>query len=109
MLPVFTRTNDLNNLLNSTDVATLFLDRGLCIGWFTPSMKACSTSGPQTSAGPISHFAQRFTGGDLIEDAKGVLAKLSPTDSEVVSDDGRWYIRHMVPYAWGTTGSTAWS
>jgi hypothetical protein len=30
----------LNNLPNSPDVAILFLDRSLCICWFTPSMKA---------------------------------------------------------------------
>ena len=47
---------------------------------------------------PISHFAQRFTGGDLIDDVKTVLAKLSPLDMEVESDSGRWYIRHMLPY-----------
>ena len=92
------RTNDLNNLLNSTDIATLFLDRALCIRWFTPAMKALFELIPTDIGRPISHFAQRFSGGDLIEDARAVLAKLSPMDTEVVNDQGRWYLRHMLPY-----------
>ena len=95
------RTNDLNNLLNSTDVATLFLDRNLGIRWFTPAMKALLQLLPTDIGRPISHFAQRFRGGDLVEDARGVLVKLSAADSEVVSDDGHCYVRHMVPYRTG--------
>jgi hypothetical protein len=64
------RTNDLKNLLNSTDVATLFLDRSLCIRWFTPSMKALLELLPSDVGRPISHLAQRFSGGDLLEDAR---------------------------------------
>jgi two-component system, chemotaxis family, CheB/CheR fusion protein len=92
------RTNDLNNLLNSTDVATLFLDRALCIRWFTPSMKALLELLPSDIGRPIAHFAQRFSGGDLLEDGRKVLERLLPSDTEVVDDLGRWYIRHIVPY-----------
>jgi two-component system CheB/CheR fusion protein len=92
------RTNDLNNLLNSTDVATLFLDRSLCIRWFTPAMKALLELLPTDIGRPISHFAQRFSGGDLLEEARKVLERLLPSDTEVVDDLGRWYIRHAVPY-----------
>jgi two-component system, chemotaxis family, CheB/CheR fusion protein len=92
------RTNDLNNLLNSTEVATLFLDRSLCIRWFTPSLKALLQLLPSDIGRPISHFAQRFRGGDLVEDARRVLDRLLPTDAEVVDDLGRWYIRNILPY-----------
>jgi two-component system CheB/CheR fusion protein len=92
------RTDDLNNLLNSTDVATLFLDRALCIRWFTPTMKTLLELRATDIGRPISHFAQRFSGGDLLEDAREVLARLRASDAEVVDDLGRWYIRHIVPY-----------
>jgi two-component system CheB/CheR fusion protein len=92
------RTDDLNNLLNSTDVATLFLDRNLCVRWFTPSMKTLLELLPTDIGRPISHFAQRFKGGDLLEDARQVLERLLPSDAEVMDDLGRWYIRHIVPY-----------
>lgn len=92
------RTADLNNLLNSTDIATLFLDRALCIRWFTPAMKGLYDLVPTDIGRPISHLAQRFSGGDLAEDVERVLAKLTPTDTEVVNDQSRWYQRHIAPY-----------
>jgi two-component system CheB/CheR fusion protein len=92
------RTDDLNNLLNSTDIATLFLDRRLCIRWFTPSMRALLELLPTDIGRPVSHFAQRFRDGDLLNDARKALERLQPSDTEVVDDLGRWYIRHIVPY-----------
>jgi PAS domain S-box-containing protein len=92
------RTNDLNNLLNSTDIATLFLDRNLCIRWFTPTMKARLELLPSDIGRPIAHFAQRFKGSDLVDDASKVLERLLPLDAEVMDDLGRWYLRHMLPY-----------
>jgi two-component system CheB/CheR fusion protein len=95
------RTDDLNNLLNSSDVATLFLDLSLCIRWFTPSMKALLELRSTDIGRPISHFAQRFSGGDLVEDARNVLERLLPSDTEVTDDLGRWYLRHMMLYRTG--------
>ena len=92
------RTDDLNNLLNGTDVATLFLDRALCIRWFTPAMKALLELLPTDIGRPISHFAQKFSGGDLVEDARRVIERLLPSNTEVTDDLRRWYIRHIVPY-----------
>src|SRR5512132_326172 len=92
------RTADLNNLLNSTDIATLFLDRALCIRWFTPRMRALFELLPTDIGRPISHLTQRFSGGDLLDVAKRVLAKLTTMDAEVVSDQSRWYLRHIAPY-----------
>ena len=92
------RTDDLNNLLNSTDIAVLFLDRNFCIRWFTPQMKALLALLPSDFGRPITHFAQKFTGGDLLEDARRVLERLLPVDAEVVDELGRWYIRRGIPY-----------
>lgn len=61
-------------------------------------MKALFELLPSDIGRPIAHFAQRFSGGDMVEDAKEVLARLAPTDTEALTDSGRWYIRHMLPY-----------
>ncbi|MGH6895388.1 MAG: chemotaxis protein CheB [Geminicoccaceae bacterium] len=93
-----TRTNDLNNLLNSTEIATLFLDANLRIRWFTPAMKGLLDFMPADIGRPVSHFAQRFLGGDLAEDAKEVLERLVPRMSEVAGDSDRAYLRNTLPY-----------
>ncbi len=92
------RTDDLDNLLSSTDVATLFLDRSLCIRWFTPSTRPLLELRPTDIGRPIAHFAQRFSGGALVEDARQVLERLVPSSCEVMDDLGRWYIRRILPY-----------
>jgi two-component system CheB/CheR fusion protein len=92
------RTDDLNNLLNSTDIATLFLDRELRIRWFTPAMQDLLALLPSDLGRPVAHFAQRFTGGELMNDARQVLETLSANDTEVVSDAGRCYLRRSLPY-----------
>ncbi len=92
------RTDDLNNLLNSTDIATLFLDRKLRIRWFTPSMKKLLELLPTDIGRPVSHFAPRFSGGNLLSDAREVLERLQPRNAEVEDDAGRWYIRVILPF-----------
>ena len=92
------RTSDLNNLLNSTDVATLFLDRNLRIRWFTPAMKNLLELLTTDIGRPVYHFSPKFTGDDFVEEAKRVLQTLQPSDAEVVSDQDRWYLRQVMPY-----------
>ena len=92
------RTNDLNNLLNSTEIATLFLDRELGIRWFTPAMQGLLNLRASDIGRPVSHFAQRFTGDDFLEDVREVLQRLVPRTGEVVGDDDRTYIRRILPY-----------
>jgi PAS domain-containing protein len=61
-------------------------------------MKALLELLPSDIGRPISHFAQRFRGGNLVEDGRRVLDRLLPTEAEVVDDLGRWYIRNILPY-----------
>jgi two-component system CheB/CheR fusion protein len=64
-------------------------------------MKALLELLPADIGRPISHFAQRFSGGDLLEHARNVLERLVPSSTEVVDDLGRWYIRRTIPYRTG--------
>ncbi|MGA2500958.1 MAG: PAS domain-containing protein, partial [Tepidisphaeraceae bacterium] len=64
------KTNDLNNLLTSTDIATLFLDRQFRVKWFTSATTRLLRLQPTDIGRPIGDFAQKFTGGDLLQDAE---------------------------------------
>ena len=91
-------TNDLNNLLSSTDIAVVFLDLQLNVRGFTPASNDLLELIPADIGRPLAHLAQKFSDGDLIANARQVIAKLVPMESEVNSHSGRWYLRRILPY-----------
>jgi two-component system CheB/CheR fusion protein len=92
------RTNDLNNLLNSSDVATLFLDTHFSIRWFTPAMRSLLDILPTDIGRPVSHFALKFEDSTFLNDSELVLQNLIPREAEVRNEEGRWYMRRILPY-----------
>jgi two-component system CheB/CheR fusion protein len=91
-------TNDLSNLLTSTDVATVFLDRQFRIRFVTPAMTRLMDLTRADTGRPIGSFAMRFDDPSLLRDAETVIEKLVPSEAEVPSHDHRWYLRRIVPY-----------
>lgn len=91
-------TNDLNNLLIGSETATLFLDDQFCVKWFSPASRELFELVSTDIGRPIAHFAQKFADDKLLEDAETVLKKLVPSEVEVPSDAGHWYLRRMQPY-----------
>ena len=89
---------DLENLIVSTEIATLFLDRDLRIQRFTPRVRDLFHVLPSDVGRPLADLAQRFGGGRLAEDAEAVLARLETTEREVEGEDGRWYLVQARPY-----------
>jgi two-component system CheB/CheR fusion protein len=91
-------TNDLDNLLSSTDIAVVFLDTRLCVRRFTPAVSDLLQLIAADVGRPLQDLAQKFSGGDLIAAAAQVLSKLSPHEHEVHSHSGRWYLQRLLPY-----------
>ncbi|MEW6667565.1 MAG: CheR family methyltransferase [Thermodesulfobacteriota bacterium] len=90
--------NDILNLLSSTHIATVFLDRDLRIRRYTPAATRLFSLVPSDVGRPIADILRRFSDDALLEDAARVLADLAPLSSEVQAEDGRWYIRRITPY-----------
>ena len=93
--------NDLSNLLSSTSVAVLFLDTEFCVRRFTPAMHDLLELLPADIGRPVAHLARKFDGGDLLADARSVLATLAPAESEIRSHSGAWYLQRVLPYRTG--------
>jgi two-component system CheB/CheR fusion protein len=91
-------TNDLSNLLSSTNIAVLFLDTQFRVRRFTPAVYDLLELIPGDIGRPIANMAQKFDGSGLIEDARAVLTRLIPTEAEVLSHSGSWYLRRILPY-----------
>ena len=90
--------NDVVNLLASTSIATLFLDKGFRIKRFTPAITGLMSLIPTDLGRPIGDILMHFTDEALLDDARRVLVDLAPLSREVQADDGRWYIRRIMPY-----------
>ena len=93
-----TINTDLQNLLASTDVPTIFLDRDFRITFFTPAATELMRLIPSDVGRSIRDIKERFRDDRLLEDARSVLEKLATVSAEVPTDDGRWYVRKIVPY-----------
>jgi two-component system CheB/CheR fusion protein len=92
------RSNELRTILDCTDIATLVLDANLRILFFTPAAKSLFDVIAFDIGRPLADLPHFFEDGDLLGDAGAVLANGAPIRREVRADDGRWFIRGMLPY-----------
>jgi two-component system CheB/CheR fusion protein len=90
--------NDMANLLNSTEVATVFLDSQLRIKLYTPSTSRLFNLITGDLGRPIRDIAPKFVDPALQRDAENVLRDLVPREEEVRIEDGTWYLRRIIPY-----------
>ncbi len=93
-----TTSNDLQNVLYSTGVATIFLDSDLNIRFFTPATKALFNVIPSDVGRPLAHLSSLAADGLLLTDAATVLRTLGPLEQEIETPNGVWYIRRISPY-----------
>jgi len=91
-------SNDLKNLLNSTDIATLFLDNDLNVRRFTPETKKIIKLIPADVGRPITDLASDLCYPELADDARDVLQKLASKEQSIEARDGRWFTVRIMPY-----------
>ncbi|MEW6301595.1 MAG: PAS domain-containing protein [Thermodesulfobacteriota bacterium] len=91
--------SDLQNLLNSTQIATIFLDRELRIRNFTPAAGAVFPLLPGDIGRPLTDLAQRFVDADLVSDATAVLRTLAWRERPLrMADRDARYLMRVLPY-----------
>jgi two-component system, chemotaxis family, CheB/CheR fusion protein len=90
--------DDLHNLLNSTEVATIFLDNDLNIKRFTPAAKRVIHLIETDVGRPLTDIASKLIDDQLIEKAREVLQTLVFQEREVQATDGEWYVLRIFPY-----------
>ncbi|MEI6291282.1 MAG: CheR family methyltransferase, partial [Chloroflexota bacterium] len=91
--------NDMNNLLASTGVGTIFVDHQLLIQRFTASITPVINLIAGDVGRPVGHIVSNLIGYDaLVEDVKNVLSSLIPRDVEVQTTLGIWYLLRIQPY-----------
>tara|TARA_R110001606_G_scaffold361754_7_gene515228 strand:- start:138423 stop:141398 length:2976 start_codon:yes stop_codon:yes gene_type:complete len=90
--------DDIKNLLDSTKVATIFLDTQLKIRRFTPTMTNIINLLPTDIGRPIDHFSSNLCDVKLTDYATKVLLSLDKVDLEVKDHIGNYYNMRLLPY-----------
>jgi len=90
--------NDIQNLINSSDIGAIFLDRSGRIKLFTPKMRDTFSLIPSDRGRPLTDITTQLIDQDLPADVARVLERLERVEREVATRDGRWHVMHALPY-----------
>lgn len=92
-------TSDLKNFLESTQIATVFLDNDLRVMNFTPAITQILHLVETDVGRPIAHIKARIPIEELYDDIRRVLRTLASVERELSApDSGRRYIVRILPY-----------
>ena len=90
--------SDLLNLMNSTQIATIFLCKQLRVKSFTPAMSEVFHLIQSDIGRPLHHLTSKVEAPSLIKDAQTVLETLKSIEREIPGQGHKWYIMRISPY-----------
>lgn len=90
--------DDMQNLLNSTDIATIFLDNHLHIKRYTEQAKNLIKLIPTDVGRPIGDLVSSLDYENLEEDCRKVFRSLNSREVEVRTKGDDWYLVRIMPY-----------
>ena len=90
--------SDLQNLMASTEIAILFLDRRLQVKRYTPRTEDVFNIIKSDLGRPFAHISHNLDYNDLPQDVERVLNTLETVEREVRSKTGQWYLLRIRPY-----------
>lgn len=90
--------DDMQNLLNSTRVATIFLDNDLCVQRYTEQARELFHLIPTDVGRPLTDLAFNLECDSLAEDCRAVLRTLQCSEREVCAKGGPWHLMRIMPY-----------
>lgn len=90
--------NDMRNLLNSTEIVTVFLDNELHVRRFTPGADKIFKLITGDVGRPLSDIVSNLLYPEMTEVAREVLRTLAFSEKQITSTDGRWFSVRIMPY-----------
>ncbi len=92
-------SNNLQNLINSSDIGTIFLDRSLRVALFTPATRRIFNLIPADYGRRLSDITNKLGDLNLAHDAETVLDKLTTVEKEVSTAEGKKaFLMRISPY-----------
>jgi two-component system CheB/CheR fusion protein len=90
--------SDMRNLLNSTDIATLFLDKDMNVRRFTERARRVINLRESDVGRPLSDLTTQLDYPGLEQDVQDMLRTMVIAERQVRSTDGHWYAVRVMPY-----------
>jgi two-component system CheB/CheR fusion protein len=90
--------SDMKNLLDSTEIATLFLNNKLCVRRFTSATSKITRLIPADVGRPITDIASALLYPELADEARGVLRTLEKVERQISLPNGDWFAARILPY-----------
>jgi two-component system, chemotaxis family, CheB/CheR fusion protein len=90
--------NNFQNLINSTNIGTIFLDRTFKVRLFTPSAQQTFNLIPTDIGRPLLDITNRLKDANFLSDMQSVLQKLDAIEREVKTTGGESYLMRIAPY-----------
>jgi two-component system, chemotaxis family, CheB/CheR fusion protein len=90
--------SDMQNLLNSTDIATLFLDKDLNVRRFTEQIARVVHLRAADVGRPLSELASTLIYPEMHADVKETLRTLAFSEKQIATSDGQWFTVRIMPY-----------
>ncbi len=90
--------NDFQNLINSADIGTVFLDRNFRVKMFTPAARSIFNLIPADMGRPLSDITGKLEYAELARDVEMAVEKLQPIEREVSISGGTTYLMQVSPY-----------
>lgn len=90
--------NDMKNLLDNTEIGTIFLDNHLKILRYTPQVTKLFNVIPQDVGRSITHIVSNFDYPEIEEAIRDVVERLAGKVLEVRTKKGEWYNLRIMPY-----------
>lgn len=90
--------DDLENLITSTDIATIFVDRAMCIKRYTPNAATVFNLIGADVGRSLFDITHRLVYPELADDVSATFQSLRLTEREVATSDGRWFLARVLPY-----------
>lgn len=90
--------SDMNNLLNSIEIAILFLDQNLNVRRYTDRASKIINIRESDVGRPLSDLTTTLQYPELNEDARNTLSTLAFSEKQITTTDGRWFTVRIMPY-----------
>ncbi|MEM7672804.1 MAG: chemotaxis protein CheB [Verrucomicrobiota bacterium] len=94
---------DMDHLLQSTEIGTIFVDKNLRIRRYTPAIARAFNLLPQDIGRPLEHITYNLEENDsLLADVRAVIKDAGPIEKEIQHRESGWYLMRIYPYLTGT-------